>query len=225
MPVSNKSTLRLMVALLQGMVLALSADQSEAAGDLQIVGLFKDRAVVMLDGKQRLLKVGEKPINGIKLISSTSQEALLEINGKPTRLGLGNHIGNHYAPRTESPTVRIWSNASGMFTTIGSINGYPVRFLVDTGATLVALNGSEARRLGVNFERDGHPQWVTTASGVEKAYRITLNRVKVGDIELTHVDSAVLDGDFPTQVLLGMSFLNRLEMQRNGTLLELRQKF
>ena len=112
-----------------------------------------------------------------------------------------------------------------MFSTIGSINGYPVRFLVDTGATMVAMNGSQARRLGLDFEMEGELQWVTTASGLEKAYRITLDRVKVGDIELTNVDSAVLGGDFPTQVLLGMSFLGRLEMQRAGNLLELRKKY
>lgn len=213
------------MALLQGLLLALNIDQSNAANNLQIVGLFKDQAVVVIDGKQRVLKAGEKPIGGVKLISSTSREALLEIDGKPTRLRLGNHIGNRYAARPEPPTVRIWSNGSGMFTTIGSINGYPVKFLVDTGATMVAMNGSQAKRLGLDFELDGEPQWVTTASGVEKAYRVTLDRIKVGDIELTNIDSAVLDGDFPTQVLLGMSFLSRLEMQRDGTLLQLRKKY
>jgi aspartyl protease family protein len=216
---------RLIVALFLALLLALSVQQSDATGNFQVVGLFKDQAVIVTKGKQRILRAGEKPIDGIKLISSTSREALLEIDGKRTRLGLGNHIGSRYAARTEPPAVRIWSNANGMFTTIGSINGYPVKFLVDTGATMLAMNGSQARRLGLDFEFEGEPQWVTTASGVEKAYRVTLDRVKVGDIELTNVDSAVLGGDFPPQVLLGMSFLNRLEMQRDGTMLELRKKY
>lgn len=214
-----------MIGLFPGLLLALSIHQSDAASNFQVVGLFKDRAVISINGKQRILRAGGKPVDGVKLISSNSREALLEIDGKRTRLGLGNHIGSRYAARAEPPSVRIWSNAAGMFSTIGSINGYPVRFLVDTGATMVAMNGSQARRLGLDFEFEGEPQWVTTASGVEKAYRITLDRVKVGDIELTNVDSAVLGGDFPTQVLLGMSFLNRLEMQREGTLLELRKKY
>lgn len=213
------------VALFHVLVMAVCTHPSDAAGNPQIVGLFKDQAVIVIDGKQRILRAGGKAIDGIKLISSTSREAVLEIDGKRTRLGIGNHIGNRYAPRSAPPTVRIWSNASGMFTAIGTINGYPVKFLVDTGATTVAMNGSQARRLGLDFESDGEPQWVTTASGVERAYRVTLDRVKIGDIELTNVESAVLAGDFPTQVLLGMSFLNRLEMQRDGTLLELRRKY
>lgn len=222
---SRKFSARLLGPFLQGLLLALSIPQSDAAGNLQIVGLFKDQAVVLIDGKQHVLRAGGKPIEGIKLITATSREALLEIDGQRTRLGLGNHIGTRYAARTEPPTVRIWANGSGMFTTIGSINGYPVKFLVDTGATMVAMNGSQAKRLGLNGALDGEPQWVTTASGIEKAYRVTLDRVKVGDIELTNIASAVLDGDFPTQVLLGMSFLNRLEMQRDGTVLELRKKY
>ena len=222
---SRKYLVRLTVTLFQAVFLALCMGQSDAADDVQVVGLFKDRAVIMVDGKQRLLSAGGKAVDGIKLISSTSREAVLEINGDRRRLGLGNHIGTRYAARTEPATVRIWSNASGMFTTVGNINGYPMAFLVDTGATMVAMNANHARRLGLDFEFDGDPQWVTTASGVEKAYRVTLSRVKVGDIELTNVESAVLNGDFPTQVLLGMSFLNRLEMQRDGTLLELRKKY
>lgn len=221
----RKSSEQLIVGLFQGLLLALCINQSDAADNVQIVGLFKDRAVIVIDGKQRILRAGGKPIDGIKLISSTSWEALLELDGKRTRLGLGNHIGNRYAARTEPPAVRIWSNANGMFTTVGSINGYPVKFLVDTGATMVAMNGRQARRLGLDLEFDGEPQWVTTASNLVKAYRVRLDRVKVGDIELTNVDSAVLDGDYPTEVLLGMSFLNRLEMQRDGTLLELRKKY
>ena len=105
------------------------------------------------------------------------------------------------------------------------INGLPVGFLVDTGASSVAMNAGEARRLGIDFRVDGDSTYVSTASGVARAYRVRLDRVKVGAIELRNVEALVVDGSSPTEVLLGMSFLQRLELMNQGDHLTLRRKY
>lgn len=195
-----------------------------AATRVTVVGLFKDTAIVVIDGKRRLLRAGDTSPEGVKLLSATSTEAVLEIDGERKRYGLGGRIGGSYAP-SEQPTVRIWPTPNRMYMVVGSINGYPVDFVVDTGATLVSLSGREARRLGIDYRVVGTPGQSSTASGIDKIYLVNLDRVRVGDIELRNVQGAVHDGDFPPATLLGMSFLGRLSMRQDGQVLELKKKF
>jgi aspartyl protease family protein len=195
-----------------------------AATRITVVGLFKDTAIVVIDGKRRLLRAGDTSPEGVKLVSATSTEAVLEVDGEQKRYGLGGRIGGSYAP-AEQPTVRIWPTPNRMYMVVGSINGYPVDFVVDTGATLVSLSGREARRLGIDYRVVGTPGQSSTASGIDKIFLINLDRVKVGDIELKNVQGAVHDGDFPPATLLGMSFLGRLSMRQDGQVLELKKKF
>ena len=112
-----------------------------------------------------------------------------------------------------------------MFQTTGSINGLPVQFLVDTGASSVAMNSAEARRLGIDYRVVGEETRVATASGIESAYAVNLERVKVGEIQLHNVAGVVIDGAQPQQVLLGMSFLGQLDMNNEGTVMTLRKKY
>ncbi|MGH3087762.1 MAG: retropepsin-like aspartic protease family protein, partial [Rubrobacteraceae bacterium] len=79
-------------------------------------------------------------------------------------------------------------------------------------------------RLGLDYKLTGEQGLTTTASGTAKAYYLSLDKVKVGDILLRSVPAAVIDGEFPLKVLLGNSFLNRVQMTRNGQVLELHQK-
>ena len=151
-------------------------------------------------------------------------EAVLEIDGEQKRYGLGGQIGGSYA-RSEQPKVRIWPTPNHMYLVTGSINGFPVDFIVDTGATLVSLSGREARRLGIDYRVVGTPGHSSTASGIEKIYLVKLDKVRVGDIELRDVQGAVHDGDFPPSTLLGMSFLGRLTMRQEGQVLELEKKY
>lgn len=113
----------------------------------------------------------------------------------------------------------------GMYSVAGSINKQPVKFLVDTGASSVAMNRDTAKRLGIDFRYKGTLGWANTANGPVKTYRVKLDSVRVGEIELTNIQGAVLDGASPREILLGMSFLNRVEMQREGELLLLRKKW
>ena len=194
------------------------------AADVRVVGLFSGRAVLLVDGQQRLLKPGQTSPEGVTLISATSEEAVLLIDGQETTARLDGRV----SARKRTPEVKevqVWRDTAGMYTTVGSINGLPVSFLVDTGATSVAMNANQARRLGIDYRVIGRQSGVTTASGVARAWMVTLNTVKVGDLELHNVAAVVLEGAYPATTLLGMSYLGRLEINNDGRLMTLRKKY
>jgi aspartyl protease family protein len=199
---------------------------AQAVESIKVVGLFTNKAIVEIDGKRRVLAVGKENRFGVRLILADSQAAVIEIDGERKRYTLGTHtaIGTNYTEPGARATVRVFPDPTGMYTINGSIQGFPVRFLIDTGATLIAINRNQAKRIGLNYKVDGQIGQAATASGTVKAYYLTLKRVKVGDIELRDVPATVLDGDHPQLALLGNSFLGRLDMQRDGQIMELRQK-
>ncbi len=204
--------------------LSLFAELAHGAERITARGLFKDRALLEIDGKQRLLRSGQTSPEGVKLISANSHKALVEDQGKRSTLTLGRSINTNFsAPRQQS--LRIIPDVRGMHRTTGSINGYPVEFMVDTGATLVSMNRQQAQRLGINYRLEGKPAISTTASGYSKIYLVKLKRVKIGEIELRNIEAAIHDGNFPPITLLGMSFLGQLEMHRTGGALELKRKY
>lgn len=196
----------------------------QAGTDVRVVGLFSERAVVLINGKQHVLRVGQATPEGVRLIAADSESAVLEIDGEEINARLDGRVTAH--KRTaKAQEFQISRNTTGMFTTVGSINGLTVSFLVDTGATRVAMNAAQARRLGIDFRVTGRPMTVTTASGVERAWGVTLDTVKVGDLVQRNVGAVVLEGDQPSQTLLGMSYLGRLEMTHTGRLMTLRKKY
>lgn len=213
---------RILFAMLLTLLAATAT--ATAATKITVVGLFKDTAIVVIDGTRRLLRSGDTSPEGVTLVSADSKEAVLEIDGEQKRYGLGGQIGGTYK-KPDQVTVRIWPTPNRMYAVLGSINGYPVDFIVDTGATLVSLSGQQARRLGIDYRVVGTPSHSSTASGIARIYLVSLDRVKVGDIELRNVGGAVHDGDFPPATLLGMSFLSRLNMRQDGQVLELQTKF
>jgi aspartyl protease family protein len=193
-----------------------------AVKNVSVVALFKDRVVLLIDGRQQALSVGQTSPEGVRLISASSKEAVLEVNGKPALYRLSNQVGTNYAKRKEN-SVQIARDPRGMYRVNGNINNFAVRFLVDTGATHVAMNVGEAKRLGIEYRVNGRPMTVFTASGNAQGYQVRLDKVKVGDIELRAVEGLVVEGGFPTEALLGMSFLGRLDMQNTGQTLVLKQ--
>lgn len=193
------------------------------AADVFVLGLFKNRAIVKIDGKQRVLKKGKKSVEGITLIFSDSDVAVLEIDGKQQEFKLGHHVSTSFTEKKMAEAKIMPVN--GMYTITGFINSQAVNFLVDTGATWIAMNANQARSLGINFRYTGKRGMVSTANGNVPVYRVILDKVRVGEIELTNVAAAVLEGNSPSEVLLGNSFLNRIEMQRQGRVMLLKQKF
>lgn len=193
------------------------------AVDVEVYGLFKNMAILKIDGKQRKLKVGQTSPEGVKLISADSFSAELEVEGKRDVYKLGAHVSTSFIePKLGEAKIMPIGE---MYMTTGFINKQQVNFLVDTGASTIAMNVHHARSLGINFRYVGSKIMVSTANGVTQAYKITLNSVRVGDIELKNIEAAVVDGDSPRIILLGNSFLNQVEMQRQGQIMLLKQKY
>ena len=136
---------------------------------------------------------------------------------------LGGQIGGVFSPPPAQPRVSLWPS-DGMYLTNGSINGYGVDFLVDTGASAVAINAATAKRLGIDY-LNAPKIGVRTASGTDVGYQVNLDSVQLGDIIRFNVMAIVIDGPEPQRALLGMSFLRDLDLQRRGERLDLIQKF
>ncbi len=194
-----------------------------ASHKIKVMALFTDKAMVMIDGKQKLLKKG-KAYHGVTLISADSESVVLEMHGEKKKFKLGSEITTSFKKPDPGKELVVWKDMTNMFRIHGSINNFSTHFLIDTGATSVALSSQAAKRIGLKY-RQGTPIQASTASGIAKGYRLTLNKVKIGHIQIYNVQAIVLDGSFPTEVLLGQSFLSRIHMVRDGDKMKLRKKF
>ena len=216
--------LLLLPALFTALCISLYQSTVLAGMDVRVVGLFSDRAVLLVEGRQHVLRVGQTSPEGVKLVLANSESAVLLIDGEEVTARLDGRVSARKRTATVKE-VQVWRDTTGMYTTVGSIDGLPVSFLIDTGATQVAMNASQARRLGIDYHVTGNPAEVTTASGVELAWMVTLDSVKVGDLEVRNVSAVVLEGKQPKVTLLGMSYLGRMEISNDGRLMTLRQKY
>jgi aspartyl protease family protein len=134
--------------------------------------------------------------------------------------------GQHYrsgAARSDRQRITLSADTRGHFVVDGTVNGSATRFLVDTGATAVVLPGADAVRMGIDY-RKGERGFASTANGVAPMFRVKLNSVRLGEIELTNVDAMVVEQGLSV-ALLGMSFLNRVDMQREGQTMTLIRRF
>lgn len=193
------------------------------AAEIALVGLLPNKAVVVIDGgRARAMPVGSAQ-NGVKLVSLEEGAAVFEIDGRRRRFVLGEHTVSNGGDDGSAATVTLTADGRGHFSTLGSINGASVRFLVDTGATLVSMGAADAVRANIDY-RKGQPAMTMTANGPTKVWRVTLNSVKLGSVTLHQVDAAVHEHDLPV-TLLGMSFLNRMEMKRDGSTMTLKKRF
>lgn len=196
----------------------------QAVEKIVVNGLFSNKAVVTIDGKQRILHIGKPSPEGVTLISADSKQAVIEVDGEQATYTLGDHIGGTFTPSGEGATVSIAPDRGGMYLVNGSINNYQVKFLVDTGATYVSMSKLHAKRLGISYRLKGIESRSMTASGVSKTYLVNLKKVQVGDITLTDVAGSVHDSNYPDIILLGNSFLNRVNINRDGAMMLLEKK-
>lgn len=194
------------------------------ATDVNVIGLFPGKAVVVINrGQPRTISVGQKTPEGVVLVSANADEAVLEIDGKRQSLGMGQHF--EMASETASrPSVTLPADSRGQFYAEGQVNGAHIRFMVDTGATTVLIPTSEADRLGVDY-RKGIRGRVQTANGAATAYRVVLDSVSVGGITAYNVEAVVAQAQGLDVALLGMSFLNRTEMRRDGAYMTLTKRY
>ena len=194
-----------------------------SAADVGLVGIFPGKALLTINGgAPRTVAVGGKTADGVKVLAAGGDTATIEVDGKKRVLRIGQNVTVRATAGGRATTV-LTADGRGHFLTTGSINGASRRFLVDTGASTVAMGASDARRAGVDPTR-GEKGFAQTANGVAEVSRVRLHSVRVGDIVLNDVEATVHSQDMP-MVLLGMSFLNRMEMQRNGDTMTLRKNY
>lgn len=205
-------------------LLGLAFMTSSCATEVSLVGLYGGKALVVIDGgRPRTVAVGVATPEGVKLLSVDEGFAYFEIDGHRQRLTVGQHTVSTGSGATAEAKATLTADPSGHFITMGTINGAPTRFLVDTGATMVSMSTTDAARANVDY-RQGEPAVMMTANGPVRAWRVMLNSVRVGDIVLNQVAGTVQEGNLPF-VLLGMSFLNRTEMRRDGSTMTLKKRF
>ncbi len=194
---------------------------------VNLLALFKDKAIVHIDGVRRLLAAGEASPEGVTLIRTDADHAVVEFDGRRETLTLGMATvfpGTGKSVVSANESVSLWADPRGFFYADGTINSYPVRFLVDTGANTIAISSDLARRIGIKLS-DGQPWIANTAGGMVRMVRIKLDRVSVGDITLRDVDAGVILGSHPDTPLLGMSFLGEVDMVRRGDQMELKKRY
>ena len=215
--------IRLVSGLLSGLLFfaGLSA-LCIAAESVRVVGSFGSKGVLEIDGRRRVLSVNELSPEGVQLLEINSDYAILKIDGKAGRYEVGaSAISTKFKP-SESTVVNVYQDTSGMFRAVGSINGHSVNFLVDTGATTIAMNSVQAMRMGLDYKKTGQAIMISTASGATTGYLLKLNTVSIAEIKLQNIDAVVIEGNSPSEVLLGMSFLGRLNVQHQGSVMTLR---
>lgn len=194
-----------------------------AAADVAVGGIFPGKALLVIDGGPPKLVAPGQTLAGVKVIAIRGDVVEVEADGQRQRLRLGQHVVRS-GSSASSTVVTLTADTRGHFSTIGAINGATVRFLVDTGASMIAMGRSDAERANIDFLKMGRPAASQTANGIARIWLVKLNRVRVGGMTLHDVDAAVHDSELPF-VLLGMSFLNRMEMLRDGDTLTLKQRY
>lgn len=210
--------------ILSGLAGLLAAASVAHATDIEVAGLFNGKAMVSINGSPAKVMAAGQTLQNVKLVSATSSAAMFEVDGKKQTLGMGQSISTAAGNSGSKPIIKLTADGGGHFSTGGSINGRPIHFLVDTGATTVAISTRTAQAMGIDL-RKASLGASTTAAGVVRSYRVTFDNIKVGDISLNFVEGTVLDGMQDDAALLGNSFLSRLDMKREGTVLTLTKNY
>lgn len=207
-----------------GLALGLLFPVSASAIEVELAGVFGKKAVLVVDGgTPKTIGVGERTREGVRLVEVVGNSAVIEVDGRSRRIDLGAGAVRLGSNKEAAHSINLIADSRGHFFGGGNVNGAPVRFLVDTGASMVSIGASDARRAGIDY-RSGQQGRAQTASGPTTVWHVTLDSVKVGDLTLRGVDALIHENDLPF-ALLGMSFLNRMDMQREGDRLILRKRY
>ena len=197
-----------------------------AAQSVALQGMLGNKALLIVDGTPPKSVAPGETHKGVKVVSTAGDQAVVEIGGQRQTLRVGEapaSVGGSGGGPANGSRIVLTAGSGGHFTTQGSINGRSVRFLVDTGATLIAMGASEAERLGLNYKA-GERGSVGTANGNAPAWRMKLTSVRVGDVEVFDVDALVSPQPMP-YILLGNSFLTRFQMKRDNDQMVLERRY
>lgn len=203
-------------------MLFLCLAQASMALNIHVKMLSNGSALLQINDQQRFLRVGARSPEGVLLVAANSEQAVVEWEDQRRTLKLNRDIASGYTPPKKT-SMRIASSQGGHYLASGLINGKSVSFMVDTGATSIAMNYLEAQRLGIDY-RAGSPIVVSTANGRANAFRVVLARVSVGGIEVHQVEAVVSTSTSPEVVLLGNSYLGKVDMRIDAGVLLLEAK-
>lgn len=196
------------------------------AQSVTLTGTIGTRAIVIIDGAPPRTMAPGETVKNVKLVSMQGDSAVIEASGKrlvlrmdsPVSVGSTGGGGGSGGSR-----IVLNSDSRGHFMTPGTINGRTVSFMLDTGATTVAMSAADATRIGLDFQK-GTPVQMNTANGVALGYRLRLSSVRVGDVEVYDVEAIVSQQPMP-YVLLGNSFIGRFSMRRDAEQMVLEKRF
>jgi aspartyl protease family protein len=213
------------IAIFTGLMPASGQNTPQSAQKVALTGVMGSKALLVINGAPpKLLGAGETHA-GVKMVSVSGDQAVLDIDGKRTQLRVGDapvSLGGGGGSAGEGKKIVLPAGSGGHFMANGSINGRAIQFMVDTGATAVAIGISDAQRMGIDYQK-GLPVRMNTANGVATGWRVILNSVRVGEVEIYDVE-AVVGPNMPF-ALLGNSFLSRFTMNRNSDTMVLERQF
>ncbi|MES2945790.1 MAG: TIGR02281 family clan AA aspartic protease [Pseudomonadota bacterium] len=210
------------------LLLLLALTQTAAhAETVALAGMLGSKALLIVDGSAPKSVAAGETHQGVKVISTSGDQAVIEQAGKRVTLRVGDAPvstgGSGGMAGGKGNRIVLTASSGGHFMTAGQINGKAVQFMVDTGATSVAMSAQDAERTGINFKA-GQPVNMSTANGVAQGYRVKLNSVRVGDVEIYDVDAVVIPQAMPF-MLLGNSFLTRFQMLRENDQMTLVKRY
>ena len=206
-----------------GLLLAAATAQSQS---VTLTGMVGSKALVIVDGSAPKIVAAGESFNGVKVVSTLGDTAVLMVGGKRLNVRVGDapaSVGEQAGSKSSGSKIVLTAGDGGHFLAQGSINGKSVQFMVDTGATAVAMGAAEAKRMGIDYTA-GKPVRMSTANGQALGYLLTLNSVRIGDVEVQNVEAIVAQQAMP-YVLLGNSFLTRFSMRRDNDQMVLERRF
>ena len=213
--------MRFFAALVLTVLMWLPVDAQ--AESVALAGMLGGKALLIVNGTAPKTVAAGETHQGVKVVSTLGDEAIVEQSGKRQTLRVGQAPVSLGGASGRGSRIVLAESSGGHFMAAGKINGRAVQFMVDTGATSIAMGAPDAERAGINYQ-NGVPVQLSTANGAASAFRIKLNSVRVGDVEVYDVDAVVIPQSMPF-VLLGNSFLTRFQMKRDNQLMTLDKRY
>ena len=196
------------------------------AQSVALQGMMGNRALLIVDGSAPKAVAPGDSHRGVKVVSTSGDQAVVEVEGKRKTLRVGEapaSVGGNGGGGPAGNRIVLTAGSGGHFLAEGNINGRAAYFMVDTGATSVSIGAAEAERLGVDYKA-GQPVRLNTANGVAPGWRVMLATVRIGDVEVRNVEGVVSQQPMP-YILLGNSFLGRFQMRRDNDQMVLERRY
>lgn len=190
---------------------------------VQVVGLFPGAAIVVVDGRQMMLKVGRTAPGGVKLLSTNGTRAVLRVDGQVREFSLSRQQISGGYKKTDK-VARLPRNEDGHYYVKALVNGRPAKMVIDTGASAIGMSALHAKELGIEY-KNGKPIRISTAGGKVDGFLVQLKSVSIGGLTVRNVSAAIHEGNFPRVILLGMSFLRKVKMRDENNVLYLEAKY